>query len=205
MPVVVVPDYLYINVTAGVLYSIGKTTLAPSDIQNQVINAINQYNNTYLNNFDITFRYSKLSAYIDEANDASILSVNLNAQMELRFYPTINQAQAFSLNYNNPVVSGSVISNGFTYNNTVCFLNDDGNGNIDLSTLISGNQTIVLNNVGTINYTTGAAIINLPAITAYNNKIALYADSVSHDFTVKNNTILLIDPADVNVSVTATA
>ena len=77
--------------------------------------------------------------------------------------------------------------------------------NIDLSTLISGNQTIVLNNVGTINYTTGAAIINLPAITAYNNKIALYADSVSHDFTVKNNTILLIDPADVNVSVTATA
>ena len=71
-PLVIAADYTYIMVDVSAEYNLNLTTQTVSDIQNTIKNAILAFNTSNLDDFNISFRYSKLASAID-ASDASII------------------------------------------------------------------------------------------------------------------------------------
>ncbi len=201
-PIVTAADYTYISVTVSAEYNLNLTTQTASDIQNTIKNAIMTFNTTYLDNFNIAFRYSKLASAID-SSDPSIITSNLVTKLIKKVYPEINTPTQYTLAYQNALEVGSLGSSTFTYANVASYLKDTGLGEIEIATSEAGSEVTLLHGVGTIDYSTGKVVLNLPEIQDYITEIEVYAKSKANDFSVYNNTILAIDPDDINITVTA--
>lgn len=105
-PIIVDPDYTYMQVSANVLYSPSMTTLTSSSLQTTVQNAIYNYSTTNLNTFNSTFSsYDLLSAI--NASDRSIVSSEFTVNLQKKFYPTLNTPTTYTLNYNVPLKRGT--------------------------------------------------------------------------------------------------
>ncbi len=201
-PIVTAADYTYISVAVSAEYNLNLTTQTASDIQNTIKNAIMTFNTTYLDNFNIAFRYSKLASAID-SSDPSIITSNLVTKLIKKVYPEINTPTQYTLAYQNALEVGSLGSSTFTYANVASYLKDTGLGEIEIATSEAGYEVTILHGVGTIDYSTGKVVLNLPEIQDYITEIEVYAKSKANDFSVYNNTILAIDPDDINITVTA--
>ena len=205
-PIVVSADYTYVDSTIAASYNLNASSKTENDIKNSIVQAVQAFNVEYLNNYNKTVRYSKLAAAIDGA-DPSIITSDLVTRMIKRISPTVDSEQLFTLDYQNPVKEGTLISDTFTYGGIQSYLKDTGNTQIAIvsTTALDILETVVKGNVGTIDYDTGVASINVPALDAYTgDSIRVYISSSTNDFVVKNNTVILIDDADINVTVSAT-
>jgi len=203
-PIVVSADYTFVDSTIAASYNLNASSKTENDIKNSIVQAVQAFNVEYLNNYNKTMRYSKLAAAIDGA-DPSIITSNLVTRMIKRISPTVNSEQIFTLDYQNPVKEGTLISDTFTYGGIQSYLKDTGNTQIAIVTSTTSSETVIKSNVGTIDYDTGVASINVPALDAYTgDSIRVYIASSTNDFAVKNNTVILIDNADINVTVSAT-
>jgi len=204
-PKVVDADYTYIGVNATASYNLNASSKTEGDIKNIIFDAIKTFNTTYLNDFNKTFRYSKLASTIDSSDD-SIINSNLITTLIKKISPTIGTAQQFNLDYQNVLKENTVKSDVFEYSNVTAYLYDIGEGEIAIVTSIDSSTSIVVieHGIGTIDYTTGAVVINLPALVNYTgDQINVSVSSLYNDFSVKNNTVLLIDDADINITVSA--
>jgi hypothetical protein len=202
-PVITSADYTYIGVTADILYDLGLTSKSPNDIKNLIYSAIQDYNDTSLDEFNITFRYSKLAAACDGA-DSSIVSSNITVQMIKDISPELDTATSYSLDFQNAIIAGTLESSTFTYNNVLCYFKDDSDGSIHLKTVDTGTEVTVTNDLGNVNYSTGVLSLNAPAISDYSGSaIKLYAKSSTNDFSGSKNTILSIRAEDIIPTVTA--
>jgi hypothetical protein len=204
-PKVVDADYTYIGVNATASYNLNASSKTEGDIKNIIFDAIKTFNTTYLNDFNKTFRYSKLASTIDSSDD-SIINSNLITTLIKKISPTIGTAQQFNLDYQNVLKENTVKSDVFEYSNVTAYLYDIGEGEIAIVTSIDNSTSIVVieHGIGTIDYTTGAVVINLPALVNYTgDQINVSVSSLYNDFSVKNNTVLLIDDADINITVSA--
>jgi hypothetical protein len=209
-PKVVDADYTYIGVNATASYNLNASSKTEGDIKNIIFDAIKTFNTTYLNDFNKTFRYSKLASTIDSSDD-SIINSNLITTLIKKISPTIGTAQQFSLDYQNALKENTLKSDVFEYSNVTAYLYDIGGGQIaivtsvDNSTSMNGQSLVVIAyGIGTINYTTGLVSINLPELVNYTgNHINILVSSAYNDFSVKNNTVLRIDNADINITVSA--
>ena len=219
------PDYFYIGVTSNVSYSSTNTTLSASDIQNEVLNTMEVYANTYLQSFNGNFRYSKFIAAIDDS-DTSIISNDTSVTMIKRITPILNTSLSYTINYNNqtstenypyklnnlvvasdaPTFYSSqftyIDTNGIAYPNSI--LRDDNYGNLIIFTSTSsGVISELIGNIGTINYETGQVQINYLSVSEYaGNYISLYMILNYDDIVIQQNQILLIDPNDVSITIT---
>jgi hypothetical protein len=200
IPVVVSADYTYIDAVISVNYNLNSTTKNAGEIEAVIQNAVSAFNTAYLDNFSVTFRYSKLLATIDEA-DSSITSINVNTRIIKKISPVLNTATVYIIDYQNPITEKTLISTYFTYNNNTCYLIDNGAGEIAIATKINDVEQIIVHNIGFINYITGKISINFPAIQAYTGTaINIYVESAKSDFSSVKNTILSILPEDVSVT-----
>jgi hypothetical protein len=199
-PVIVEPSYTYVTVTTNILYNLNKSTLAPTDIQIKVLNSILAYNATNLNLFNTTVRYSKIAAAID-ASDPSITSSETYLKFFDKLVPTLGVNYSTTVNYQNPIVPGSISSTTFTYKNTTASFIDDGSGNLQVAAYINNVITSIYN-IGTVDYVNGIVnIVNLN-VSAYSGAdINLYATPTQLDFSCNQNTILVIDPASITITV----
>lgn len=198
-PVVVDPDYTYINVECNILYNVNNTSKSASDIENTVFVAVKDFNDEYLNDFKLTFRYSKLVAAIDNS-DQSIVSTNLTTKLIKQISPTVGSTYSTVFDYQNEITPGSITSTQFTYSNAISYLKDDSSGKINIATMETGVEKILKYNVGSMNYSTGRVSLNLPAIQAYStNVIKIYAKPILFDNVAINNNILSILDEDINV------
>lgn len=210
-PVIISADYTYVDIIATASYNLNTSAKTENDIKNIIVEAIQAFNLEYLDDYNKTMRYSKLASTIDNS-DLSIVTSNLDIRLIKKISPTLNTAQLFNLAYQNPVKEGTLISGTFTYEGIISYLKDTGNSEIaivsskdDLTTSLGVSEIILKHNVGTINYDTGIASINIPALDDYiGDSIKIYIASSTNDFAVKNNTVILIDNADINVTVSAT-
>jgi hypothetical protein len=209
-PIVVSADYTYVDVVATASYNLNTSSKTENDIKNIIIQAVRNFNTEYLDNYNRTMRYSKLASVIDSA-DPSILTSNLTTRIIKKISPIIGITEVFSLNYQNSVKSQTLISGSFTYGGVVSYLKDTGNNEIaivtsrdDLTASLGVAEVVLKHNVGTIDYHTGVASINLPALDAYSgDSIKVYVSSSTNDFSVMDNTVLLIEDSDITVTVTA--
>ena len=154
--------------------------------------------------------------------DSSILSNDTQITMIKRLAPLTNYGTSFTINYNNALEyeshlvtaarlsdEASLYSSPFTYvdssgNQTPnAIIRDDNQGILVVYAYVNGIFTILNQNIGTVNYSTGLVQINSLITSSYTNYISLYAILSVNDITVNQNQILMIDNADVNISVIA--
>lgn len=195
-PTVISPDYTYITADINVTYSLSQTRNSASAIQSNILSAVQTYASATFNDFNLNFRYSKFLPIIDAAETA-LVDTNTVVSISKRFIPVSTTTQ-YAFNLQNAISPKSLSSSAFIYTNLACSLVDDGNGSVN----VVSNGSVIVNNIGTINYATGVITLNSFLQDSYNgNPIKIYAYTLSQDFSVAFNTILKLDIADISVVV----
>jgi len=174
--------------------------------------AISNYNDSDLQNFDVVFRHSKLSRLID-ASDTSILSNTTRITLNKVLTPTLNTVTQYIIDFNNPLynphsghnsaMGGITKSTGFTIssNTNTLFLDDDGNGNIRTYYLVGGTtRNYVDSTAGTIDYATGKIVLTDLTITSVvGSSISIDILPASNDIVSVRNQLLEIDMGNTSV------
>lgn len=178
-PEIVDPSYFNIKITTVVHYDERKTTKTAAQIETAVKEAIFNYDETELQQFDGVLRYSKLVKLIDDA-DPSIVNNITRIMVRRQFAPTYGISAQYKLNLINPIsqdggMQGKVFSTtGFYVPNSdvVHYLDDDSNGNIRLYYLNTNyDKVIVDSTIGTIDYANGVVDVQSLTITALDGPI----------------------------------
>lgn len=228
------PEYTYCRVFSQIQYDPKVTNKTASEIQTIVLNAMINYSSTNLEKFDNDLRYSRLVSAID-SSDPSITSNDTDLRIIKRINPNFGQDTTYTIDVGNVLyydasilsdnidhtllhtsdltsryAHSTVISSPFTYNASdgrvyeLSFFEDDAEGNINLYAPV-GNETVKIENVGTVQYGTGVVKLNNINVAYYDgNYISLYLRSRYKDIFATQNKTIVIDPNDVSISVIET-
>ena len=210
-PVIVDPEitYLILNVTFN--YDSTATTSTKDELASLIATTISNYNTSDLQEFNSSFRHSKLTGLIDDT-DSSILNNTTTVTMGKFFTPvasstsyTIGFGNAFYNPYSgyNTNQGGILASTGFYLDNdttTEYFFDDDGSGNLRIYSLASGVRTYLNSSAGTVDYTNGTISTTSLLISAISDvdgasstQIRITAIPKSNDVIPVRNQILEID------------
>lgn len=214
-PVFIEPTYLYYQITSTVNYNINVTVISDDEIKTLVIAAIQDYNTTNLDDFNVTMRYSKLVNAIDNAH-TSIVSNETDVILYKKIQPVLGVPSNYVVDFNTalaakPIVSfgtaysyaeeHTIISMDFIYNGETVRLEDDGFGTISMVKEINNVDNKVAD-VGTVNYDTGEVQINQLQVDNYQgNAFKIYAIPRSKDITSSQSDILTIDSNEIIINV----
>lgn len=209
VPEIVDPTYIELDINTTVYYNPNKTSRSREQLKVAVIQAVEKYNQDYLEKFDGAFRYSKFSATIDNV-DQSITSNITKFRLFCEIVPKYNVSSTYSLNLVNPIYTEGVpeesfLSTGFYIDstNTVYYMDDDGVGNIRLFTLVAGtNEKVFSGNIGTINYSKGLVTVKGLTITnLLEPNFYFKIKTSSYDVLSVRNQIVTIPEDRINVNV----
>lgn len=213
-PVIVDPEYMYVEVSTKVKYDLNKTILTSNQIRNYVVSAITTFSDQNLSNFSSDLRVSKLVGAIDAA-DESIISNDTKIRIAKRISPINgvpfkqvwsfeNELYSENVRYQLPIGHEPIISSTtFQYNGYTAQIQDNGLGNLYVYTTIDGQNTILQPSVGSVNYTTGEVNLTNLVVSSYEGDyIKVFAKLENSDIDILTNKILLIAQEDVKVSVT---
>ena len=210
-PVIVDPEitYLILNVTFN--YDSTATTSTKDELASLIATTISNYNTSDLQEFNSSFRHSKLTGLIDDT-DSSILNNTTTVTMS-KFFTPIASSTSYTISFGNAFYNpysgyntnqgGILASTGFYLDNdttTEYFFDDDGSGNLRIYSLASGVRTYLNSAAGTIDYANGTISTSLLFISAISNvdgesstKIRITAIPKSNDVVPVRNQILEID------------
>jgi hypothetical protein len=220
-PVVVDPDFLFIGVECEVIYSPAETTLSATDIISGVKNAIEQYNNDQLIDFNTEFKTSRFEAAID-ASDPSISSNDTNIILRklFRAEPLIRTFP--SISYRNEIVPGTVTSSSFIAGGRLLQYTDFNPNNNTFTVTQVDNRAVITNSsnvvylkditipgsvsyapAGTVDYITGSILMNAITPTSFQGRegIDFLARPVSENVTSSQNDVITIDSNLITVVV----
>jgi hypothetical protein len=223
-PLIIDPNFLYLipNITATVDFR--QTSKTPAEIKTILIQSITEYNRRYLQNFNITFRNSKLITQLSNI-DNSIVSIRMNIIAKKTTSPALGVAGPFSVTFNNALIPGTITSSQFVANDGKLYAFTDYNPNIssiirtgDLNTytVSSTNNILYLKEIipsnpadgnytiaGSVDYNLGT--INVVAISIIDflsdPGVVFKASPVNDDLSAIKNDLIEIDLASVNISV----
>ena len=202
-PVFIDPQFLYVKVGVNVNYNISASTTPSATIKTNVANTILNFNSTYLDDFDSTLYFSRLSSAIDNT-DTNIISNDLSLQVASKQIPSLTSLNSWTINFGQALVPGSLQSTLFVLGNTITYFGDDSNGIVNLYTVnSSGVVSIVSSNVGNIDYSTGTVIVANVEVDSYSGvTLDIVVSTVSKDITSTMNSILTMTSGDIIVDVT---
>ena len=221
VPVIVDPDTLYLVVNTEVLYMPSETAKTARDIQAEVKSTIIGFNNTYMKNFNTTFRQSRFEALVDEA-DHAIYSNDTDVTLKKVAYVEINSAAAIDVRYRNSIQPGTITSSSFISGGRTYQFTDFNPNNNTLTVSQIGNETLVTNSAnivylkditvtGAVTYTPAGFVdyemgtININAITITNllgsSGINFYAKPPYGNISSRENDIIEIDIEELNITV----
>lgn len=215
-PIIVDPEYLYVEVDTTVLYDPKLTTKTTGAITTLVKNAIQGYDSTYLTEFGNDLRKSKLVRLIDDS-DTSIISNQTSLRAVYKISPIRSIKNKYKISFGNALDrttlyaynSGEtrvIDSTAFTYYKSdigvfyTAYISDDGKGNLVIYYISPTNPFEILeSNIGTVDYANGYLEFYINPY-AYTNTIDIYARTAADDITVNNAIFLKIDYSKINVS-----
>jgi len=207
------PDILYLNLNINVKYDPSTTTDTETKIKNVIEDQTKEFSATNYIGFDDDFYASE---FVSNALGfhPSIVALNVEAEMEKRIYPTAGINRTFVVDFENEIYHPekdftipSISSSSFYYTieqsnalvKKLCYIEDD-NGilklyyeGIDTST---GSLTkVFVAIVGTVDYTTGRAVItlNINSFSEDGNYIAIMAKPKDTDVFTDRDTTLSFD------------
>lgn len=214
-PVFVVAKFLYVDVNVNVAYDANLTSKSIAQIQSEVASGIITFQDTNLNDFNKTFRQSRLSAYLDSL-DASVVSTDIVARPVIEYVPELNKTASPSFSFETSLtkpypfdsVTGftefkpAISSSNFIVNSTTVTIKDDGLGNLMLVTAGTDIQSVFKPIVGTVDYATGAVKLSNLNVSAFDGSaIKFTASSTNKDIKPPKDRIIVVRGEDVTVSV----
>jgi hypothetical protein len=221
-PIFIEPDYLYLDIETLVRYNVNITTNSTERIATVVQNALVSYRDTFLDDFAVTARKSEITRTIDFA-DVSIVSNISDIRMYKRLQNIVygvpsNYVIEFDIPIRDtlPKLEGSshlpnrehaIGSDPFYVNGIEVKLEDTGTdtaGGTGIIRLVqrTNGLDVEVARVGTIDYSTGAIkLTNLNIQSFEGSFINIYAYPKDADITAAKNTILTIEPSNIDVSV----
>ena len=208
-PVIVDAEIVKILLTTVFKYNSNDTTLSKGELETIVRNAIVNFDNTNLNNFDSIFRHSNLVKDIDNANTA-ILSNITNVRLQKRKLIEIAKSEGLVIEFgngffhphdgHNKASGGILTTTGFKVDGDTVntyFFDDDGSGVIRRYSMQSGVRVFADQSAGTIDYTSGKISIDAIKFTSTVNS------DTSIDFTVipSSDDVVAIRGSLIDISV----
>lgn len=218
-PVFITSEFLYACVTIDVYYDGKLTRKSGGEIEAMVRQAVQDYSNNQLDDFNTTMRLSKISGAIDDL-DISIESNSISAHPYILYTPELkvklNPSFKFFAELIKPYpykdVSGladykpAVKSSMFMYNNTSVYLQDDGVGNIQIVTSDVANPKVIVPKTGSVDYKTGEInLVNFETSGFTGNGIKITAMTKKSDIASPNGRIFRIKDEDVFVNIIETS
>jgi len=213
-PIIIDPEYLYLGIESKVKYNVNETLNTANNIRVLVTETIGNFSEDNLSLFGSDLRVSKLFAAIDAA-EPSIVSNDTRVKLIKRITPTPfvpfnadwsfeNELYGEGVRYALP--SGhepTISSTPFQYDGYVCYIQDDGVGNLYVYTTELDNRTSILqSSVGSVNYDTGEVKLSGFLVDSYlDSYIKIYAKLENADIEITTNKILIIDDEDVSIEV----
>ena len=211
-PVIVDPDVIKLFLDVNFKYDSSKTTKERDTLVSNVRTTLTDYNTTNLKSFNLVFRHSSITALIDNT-DAAILSNITNLNLAKSITPTLNTSSSFNIYFNNALYNphsghnasagGILTSTGFKVSGdatNVQYFDEDGQGNVRRYYLIGITRNYTDQTAGTIDYATGAIVLNGITITSIENVDGVASTSIrftvvpnSKDIVPVRNKILEID------------
>ena len=211
-PVIVDPEttFLILNITFN--YDSSATTSTKDELASLIYTTVSDYNSSDLQEFNSSFRHSKLLGLIDDT-DTSILNNTTTVTMGKFFTPVIGTS-SYNINFNNAFFNphsghnaaggGVIASTGFYLDNsleTEYFFDDDGSGNLRIYSLSTGQVRTYLNSsAGTVDYVNGTISTTALLISAVSDVDGLSSTQIritsipkSNDVIPVRNQILEID------------
>lgn len=210
-PVVVDPDFIFVDVISDVDYD-GKATLNTEGQMIQIVSAaIIAYGENKIGRFDQDLRFSNLTREID-TSEVAVISNRTSLKLSKRHTQAIGVKQDIALSFGNAIVPASLRTSTFTFNNIVdCYIRDDGKGVLQIFRVTGQlNDTLVAPNYGTVNYDTGAFSIPGLEVQALSNEfldpisnvpyIRIESDPAVDDIVSQATQIVQIDRTFVTVN-----
>jgi len=215
-PVFIDAEFSFISVNTNVRYNINALQTTESSLIALVDNKIQTYNQLYLNNFDVTLRYSRLISDIDEA-DASIISNETEIILYKEISPDVTQENTFVLNYYNSLDNSyveqipavhraedrhAVFSSTFIFENQTCRLEDDNNGKLNIVAILDTTHRTI-KTVGRVDYLLGQIVIEKFQPAGYvGGPIRVQVLTKENDILGIKNNIIRIKPTDIIINAT---
>lgn len=213
-PLVVNPDFLYVEIDVTVTYNINNTNLDSEAMKTLAKNEISTYNTTYLNDFNKSLRYSQLVEDLNKIHD-SVVSVDVRLHPFVRLNPTPGLAFNKTILYNIELDTEYSLSTGetdyvqsevhaifssrFQFEGSTATIQDDRAGKLVIYRLDENNQNVFVKNIGTVDYLTGK--VNIEGLLIENTgnfaTIRLYANPRFRDITASKNTIITVRDSDI--------
>lgn len=196
IPVIVDPDYLFIDVKSYVKFNAHLTTLTNADIALMVSDTIDQHFEDNLYAFQATLKYSELITDID-LTDESIFSNYVEFRFRDDLLATTSTNQTYTIRFNNPIKKSTVILEWTNSAFDTMKIIDDSLGSL----IKYKNGVQALTAVGTVDYDTGLMTIpNFDFGLSSNETVPVYADPDTYDIETANQNILLKGEVDVDVT-----
>ncbi len=226
------PEYIYCSLKVAAEYDTKVTDKSHADIASLISSKISAFTKSNLEKFGKDLRMSKLVCDIDAADSSVTSNFTINRAIK-RIAPPLNVNTTFDIQIGNAfdydqtrfitseihssshssdfdLISShaTVLSSFFTYTSKaggsyqLAFIEDD-DGVLGVY-YNSGSDVIKIDDIGTVDYTTGRITINDLNVSSYTDYISLYCRILGGDIRASQNKILVIDPADVSITVTET-
>jgi len=210
------PEYVYLVPTITVYADLSQTTFSIADVRTEVLKSIIAYNSKNLQLFNCKFMGSKFSEAIDSA-DVSIKGSDIKLVMYKNVLFSNGFPQTVTVNFNNPIIPGTITSTNFILTDSIEYKITDFNPNFNtfkgaivegsFKTIntsnsiffksVSNNQNYI--NAGTVDYNKG--ILYVRSIDVYSfmnpNGIRIEAVPVNNDVYGILETVVEIDETNV--------
>jgi hypothetical protein len=215
-PIIIEPMYTYLSINSIIRYNLNITKSSPSRLKTLITQTITDYNTNYLDDFNVTMRYSKLLNLID-ISDSSIVSNITEVEIYKKINPQLNISQNIDVYFNTKFVDDlptldlnhagtdrhTIRSTKFVYNGLRSFFEDDGDGNLRI---MQEDKTMhkKIADAGYVDYANGIVYLRNFNISDYDgSEIRIYAKTKDKDISVSKNTILTIEPDEITINIDA--
>lgn len=215
-PIILKPEYLFLKIISKVIFNKDKTNVSSDEIKKDVIDEILKFSQHNLNDFGKILRQSKLSGAINGVNDL-ILSNETKIQAILEIIPYVGNESKYELSLLNKLMPSKPIKHGdnilnlnpavktsiLTINDkTTGYIIDDGLGVLNLVKNVNEKISVILNNVGSVDYETGKIFLNKINVTSYEGSaIRFYLNTYQSDIVSPKSRIIKILEEDIEVNV----
>ena len=212
-PEMIDPVFFYLLIDATVNYDPVTNLSDETTLKTNIDTSIQNYLQKNLEKFDQKFRYSKLVQDIDNT-DSSIRNNKTLIKYQQRIIPaTLNTPTTYTMNFNNQIETGSVVSTSFVASDGNTYsLMDDKLGIVKAAKTTDGvidsphsylTQSDGTPNQGTIDYTTGKVVLNSLRIVSIsdettNVKFTVTPEINNSDITPLREQILTYDVTDTS-------
>lgn len=220
IPEIIDPDYTFLRFQTTVKMNTAKTAKSQNEIKQLVKNTVLSYVNDNLGKFGGNLLTSRLTSTVDAA-DTSIEGNGILVTLEKQVTPTYGVESNYTVNFSNPIESGTLTSNAFLHFDSskvdftspysVSYLVDDGAGAINVVTyesLPTNNTTtskqqkarVLKRNAGKVNYSSGQIDLpnfNISGLSGVNPLFKIFGQPSNYaEIVAEKNQLFVIDEED---------